>query len=100
MNGMKIMSMKFEHMTFLDSIRFLPLPLRKLPEAFGLTSSKSWFPHLFNTQAHLEYVGSIPDISYYGADEMSETERREFIVWYGGQRDKVFDNKRVLEEYC
>jgi hypothetical protein len=87
-------------MTFLDSIFFLPIPLRKLPEAFGLTSSKSWYPHLFNSQGNLEYVGSIPDISYYGVNEMSEAERKEFIVWYQGQRDKVFDNKRVLEEYC
>jgi hypothetical protein len=35
-NGMKIMCMKFEHMIFLDSISYLPLSLRKLPEAFGL----------------------------------------------------------------
>jgi hypothetical protein len=42
----------------------------------------------------------MPDISYYGADEMNESERREFIAWYEGQRDKQFDNRRVLEEYC
>jgi hypothetical protein len=43
MNGLKIMCMKFEHITFLDSLSYLPLPLRKLPEAFGLNSSKSNF---------------------------------------------------------
>jgi hypothetical protein len=42
-NGMKIMCMKFEHMVFLDSLCFLPLPLPKLPVTFGLTSSKSWY---------------------------------------------------------
>jgi len=31
---------------------------------------------------------------------MSEIERREFLVWYEGQKDLVFDNRRVLEPYC
>jgi len=42
MNGMKIMSMKMEHMVFLDSVSFLPFALRILPDAFGLTATKSW----------------------------------------------------------
>jgi hypothetical protein len=44
LNGLKIISMKMQHIHFLDSISYLPMPLRKLPEAFGLSSSKSWFP--------------------------------------------------------
>ena len=39
---MKIMCRKMEHLLFLDSVSFLPCPLRKLTEAFGLTASKSW----------------------------------------------------------
>jgi hypothetical protein len=46
--------------------------LRKLPEVFGLSSSKSWFPHYYIKKANLNYVGPIPDIQYFGADEMSE----------------------------
>jgi len=42
----------------------------------------------------------MPDIKYYGADAMSEGERREFMVWYNEQKVKVFDNRRVLEQYC
>ena len=76
------------------------MPLPKLPEAFGLQTSKSLFPHLFNTKANLDYVGPIPDIKYYGADEMSEDERREFMDWYNKEKVKVFDNRRVLEQYC
>jgi len=49
MNGLKIMCMKMEHLVFLDSVSFLPCSLRKLLEAFGLTTSKSWYPHDFNT---------------------------------------------------
>ena len=91
-----------EHLVFLDSVSFLPCSLRKLQEAFGLTASKSWYPHYFNTEENLDYVGPIPDASYYGANEMSESERRDFFAWYESQKKKgaVFDNRRVLETYC
>jgi len=68
-NGLKIISMKMEHLVFLDSVSFLPCALRKLPDAFGLQASKLWYPHYFNTEGNLDYVGPMPDI-YYGADEM------------------------------
>ena len=99
MNGLKIVSMKIEHMLFIDSASYLPMPLRKLPEAFGLSVSKSWYPHFFNTRANLDYVEPIPDISYFGADEMSHSERSEFMRWYDSQKDEVFDNRRILEQY-
>ena len=50
MNGLKIMCMKMEYLVLLDSGFFLPCSLRKLPEAFGLTASNSWYPHNFNTE--------------------------------------------------
>jgi hypothetical protein len=52
-----------------------------LLEAFELLS-KSWFPHYYNTKENLNYVGPIPDIQYFGADEMSEGERKDFLSWY------------------
>ena len=76
------------------------MPLRKLPGAFGLSVNKAWYPHHFNKKENLNYVGSIPDVEYFGADAMGESERREFCEWYASQRDVLFDNKRVLEEYC
>jgi hypothetical protein len=89
-----------EHLTFLDSISYLPMALRKLPEAFGLSVRKSWYPHYFNTKTNLNYVGQIPDVSQYGVDDMSVSERREFMNWYDERKDKVFDNRRVLLMYC
>jgi hypothetical protein len=100
MNGLKIMCMKMEHLVFLDSISFIPCSLRKLSEAFGLQVTKSWYPHYFNTEENLDYIGTIPDIAYYGASAMSECERRDFLEWYKGQKAEVFDNRRVLESYC
>ena len=66
MDGLKIMCIRVEHLVFLDSVSFLPFPLRKLPEALWLTFTKSWYTHYFNTRANLDYVGNIPDITYYG----------------------------------
>ena len=48
----------------------------------------------------MNYVGEIPDVSYYGADAMSAKERAKFLAWYEGQRSEVFDNRSVLEHYC
>jgi len=45
----KIISMRTQHLPFVDSVCYLPMPLRKLPQAFGLSTYKSWFPHYFNT---------------------------------------------------
>jgi len=97
MNGLKIKCMKLEH---LDSISFLPCPLRKLTEVYSLTTSKSWYPHYFNTKENLDYIGPIPDVSYYGVNEMGEQERQEFLAWYESQKSELFDNRRVLENYC
>ena len=100
MNGLKIMCMKMEHLVLLDSVSFLPCALRKLPEALGLTTSKAWHHYYFNNVENLNYVGPIPDISYYGANEMREEDRKEFLVWYESQRSEPFDNRDMLETYC
>ena len=84
--------MKMEHLVFLDSVSFLPCALRKLPEPFRLSASKSWCPHYFNTDENPNYVGPITDISYYGEKEMREDERREFLVRYESQRTGTFWN--------
>jgi hypothetical protein len=71
--------MKMQHIHFLDFVSYLPMPLRKLLEAFGLSSSKSWFPHYFNTETNLDYVGPIPEIQYFGADKMSKGDRKDIL---------------------
>ena len=91
------MCMRMEHLVFLDIVSFLPFPLRRPPEAFGLTVTISWYPHYFNTEENLDYIGSIPDVSYYGVNEMGEGERSEFLEWYETQ-EPPFENRSVLEE--
>ena len=89
MIGQKVILMKIEHLTFIDGASFLPFLLRKLYSAFCLTALKGWYPHYFNKQDNLDYVGSIPNTSYYGIDEMNAGERRDFLEWH--------DNRRVQE---
>jgi hypothetical protein len=72
--------MRMKHLTFIDSISYLPMPFRKLPEAFGLSVRKSWYPIYFNTKINLDYVGPMPDVGQYDIDEMSGSERREFMA--------------------
>jgi hypothetical protein len=100
MNGQKTMCLKVDNVTWLDSLNYLTMSLRKLSEAFGLTSAKSWYPHLFNTAENMDYVGPAPDVSYYDMDKMHEAERKEFLSWYEATaKNEVFNNRPVLESY-
>ena len=76
-----------------------PCLLRKLPEAFGLTVSKSWYPYYLNTEENLNYFGPIPDVSYYCVNEMCGEERREFQAWYENWKSEHSDIMRVLESH-
>jgi hypothetical protein len=84
--------MKMEHLKFIDSICFLPLPLRKLSGVFRSAASKSWSPHYFNRTEKLFYVGQISDTEYYGLNEMGVSEHTEFLAWYEEQKSVVFNN--------
>ena len=57
-------------------------------------------PPLCNTEENLDYFGPMPDISYYGVNEMGIGEREEFLAWYEARKSLSFHNKHVLEAYC
>jgi len=100
-NCQKIMCLKVENITWLDRFNYLAMPLRKLPETFGLTDQKSWYPHLFNTTENMNYVGHAPNVSYYDIDHMQKSERKEFLSWYEtAAKTEEFDSRRMLERYC
>ena len=74
-----------------------------MSKAFGLQTSKSWYPHLFNTSENLTYVGPLPDISFYDINQMNVSERSDFLAWYEEQKSvtkNIFNNKINLEMYC
>ena len=77
--GHKILRLEAEGVTFIDSLNFFPMALSKLPEAFGLEElTKGFFPHLWNTLENQNYVGAIPDASFYGPDQMHRTSVQRF----------------------
>ena len=91
MNGMKIMCMRMEHLLFLDSVSLLPVALRKLPDAFGLTDAVM-VPALFNYSSESRLWRKNPrhTVLWHIPNEY------EFLAWYEGHKFEVFDNTRVL----
>ena len=62
---------------FMDSYKFINLPLRLLPKSFGFHNDmqEGFFPHLLNTLNNKDYVSdSLPDIEEFAVNEMSEEE--------------------------
>ena len=59
-----------ENLVFLDCVSFLPCPLRKLLEAFDFSAAKSWKLHDYIIEENLDYIGPIPDVSYFGLHEV------------------------------
>ena len=88
MKGLKL-CMKMEYLNFLDSVSFLPCSFRKLPEAYGLSFSKSWYSDYFNTEGNLNYICPVHDVPCYGVNEMSEEERKEFLLWYENRKSTI-----------
>ena len=82
-SGSKILCMSVPtgglNIRFLDSLKFLPMPLAQLPKSFGLEElKKGFFPHFFNTPENQEVVLlHLPDIKYYDPDSMSKDRRNE-----------------------
>src|SRR5262249_55990656 len=91
----KVTYMKLAGVRFIDSCRFLPMPLSKLPAAFGFEGDqqKGDFPHLFNTKANWTYVGQIPDLHFYDPDSKSEKGAKKLVDWWQEKRAEnyVFD---------
>ena len=104
-NGTKIMYMQIEKfkIRFIDSINFIQSRLADFPKTFGLTEmKKGYFPHFFNVPENQDYVGPIPDIKYYGPDQMMSDNRKKFLKWHQDRINEnyVFNFRKELEDYC
>lgn len=57
----EVLSFRSGPIKFIDSLCFLPMPFASFSSTFNLTElKKGFFPHLFNTPDHQQYVGRIP----------------------------------------
>ena len=82
----------------IDSINFVPLPLKLFPKTFGLEEmNKGWFPHRFNKPENQNYVGKIPNVLYYDASSMKDGELKDFLKWHEKQDGELDLQKERLE---
>ena len=100
LQGAKILSMSLRRVKFIDSLNFLQMPLASFASTFKLEEKKKgFFPHFFNTAENQNYVGKIPDESYFDPEGMSEGRRQEFDVWYKKQTG-AYNFHDELVAYC
>ena len=101
--GAKVLSFKIGAVKFIDSLCFLPMPLASFPSTFNLTElKKGFFPDLFNTPDHQQYVGRIPDLEFYDPDGMMAKKKDELTHWHADQvrRNVMFNFKQEMIDYC
>ena len=103
-NGQKLLSLEIKldyNIRFIDSISFIPMALKEFPKTFGLAGlCKGYFPHKFNTTENQEYIGEYPNKQFYGYDEMTKKQKPDFDSWYLTTKDKIFDFKTQMYQYC
>ena len=67
-------------------------------------TQKGYFPHLFNTAQHQNYMGPLPDVSYYMSERMSPKGRatRGFLGLAPrlNRERNMFDFRQELLDYC
>src|SRR4029079_7971428 len=57
---------KKKTLRFIDSYKFIPIPLRNFGKAFGFTHvCKGYFPYRFLTERTLDYKGRMPGIEWF-----------------------------------
>jgi hypothetical protein len=101
--GQKIiyLSIKELNIRFIDSLSFLTMPLSAFPKTFGEKElKKGFFPHWFNTAENRNYVGKVPDISYFKPERMNVKSNKEFMKWYEERSKYEWDEAKEMEEYC
>jgi len=112
-NGNKIMMMKFQKITFIDSLNLIPIPLKAFASTFNIENGqKGDFPYLFNKPFDVKkpntiYSGSIPDIKYFDLDHRKTDEVEAIIKFHNEYCEKQkcdpnlkWNLKDELAKYC
>lgn len=103
-SGSKIIYMRIKalNIRIVDSHNFLPMPLAAMPKSFGLNElKKGYFPHLYNTLEHQHNkLSTLPNMSYYDPDSMTEEKRKQFLLWYEQNENNHFNFAKELHDYC
>ena len=94
LRGNKIISLKAGNKRFIDSYLFIPVPLRKFPETFGIAElRKGYFPHYLTSSQSLNNDMTLHD--------RKKCERGDLCLWTFIRTDDcshcVGDESRTLE---
>lgn len=102
MNGTKILKISVDRYLFIDSLNYFMVPLSKLSSMFKLDPVKGYYPHFFNTKENYQYIGSIPNKTFYNPDAMNTSDREIFMSGYDEQvkTQGIFNNRSELIKYC
>ena len=96
------MSFKRYRIRFIDSYNFVLQPLKKLSKTYDIDTLKGHFPHHFNKPKNQNYIGKIPDESYFGSKHMMPDEYdNDFKPWYDKQKEITdWSFKQEMTKYC
>ncbi|EGT44424.1 hypothetical protein CAEBREN_01858 [Caenorhabditis brenneri] len=92
----------FNDLKFRDSLRYIPMPLSKMPKTFGIVEmKKGYYPYYFN---HPENYGKrligLPDKHFYDPNHMKSEALVEFEKWYDEHKFDTFIADQEILEYC
>ena len=84
---------------FKDSYKFINLPLCLLPKSFDFHNElqKGFFPHYLTTRDNLNFTSNhLPNMKYFGVEEMGEDERKRFANWYQSESLKYLNDPKMI----
>ena len=99
--GTKILNMKIDNVSFIDSLKIFNQPLSKLPSSFGLTCKKGMFPYDANIPENRNKCISFPTPEMFGYQTMKPEDQPKFMEWYNSQdKTKLYDLEKEMLDYC
>ncbi|KAI8904981.1 DNA polymerase type B, organellar and viral-domain-containing protein [Gorgonomyces haynaldii] len=102
--GEKLLQFCVNTTKFRDSMCHLASALDSLPKMLGFSGNwkKGFFPHKLNTPKNQDYVGLMPDRSFFEPDEMKPDRKAEFDKWYEeeSETNAIWDFQESLVAYC
>ena len=107
MNSSRVMQITIKtkevELRFIDSLNFIPFPLRKFPKLFGFEDSKSFFPYSMVNAGTINYQGDMPEKSSF---EIAAQDQTDFDEFYQSELinlesgDGIWDLKVTATKYC
>ncbi len=99
LKGQKCLQLIYKpsRLIFRCSYNFFPFRLTDFTKAFGLNSSKGYFPYLLNKEGNEDYVGKFPDAEYFEPKAMTPKDEVKFLEWWYKKKEKY---ERMGKQYC